>query len=55
VRVALFALLRILTGKRKLAFPGPLFIPDKGAWPDLPSIALQSVTHLSVQGELQIQ
>jgi len=27
--------LRILTGKRKLAFPGALFIPDKGAWPDL--------------------
>ena len=35
VWVALFALLRILTGKRKLAFPGAPFIPDKGAWPDL--------------------
>ena len=27
--------LRIFTGKRKLAFPGRLFIPDKGDWPDL--------------------
>jgi hypothetical protein len=25
--------LRIFTGKLKLAFPDPLFIPDKGAWP----------------------
>ncbi len=23
-------------GKRKLTFPDPLFIPDKGAWPELP-------------------
>ena len=35
VRVGFLALLRIFTGECKLAFPGCLFISDKGAWPDL--------------------
>src|SRR5271166_445066 len=30
----------IFTGKRKLKFPSPLFIPDKSAWPKPPSGAM---------------
>jgi hypothetical protein len=30
----------LFTGKRKLKFPGPLFIPDKSAWPKPPSGAM---------------